>query len=47
MPTILVNNAAITRDALLLRMKPEDWDAGHRHQPDRRVPPVQGVCCGA
>lgn len=27
MPTILVNNAAITRDGLLLRMKPEDWDA--------------------
>ncbi len=26
MPTILVNNAAITRDALLLRMKTEDWD---------------------
>jgi len=26
-PTILVNNAAITRDRLLLRMKPEDWDA--------------------
>jgi len=26
-PTILVNNAAITRDTLLLRMKPEDWDA--------------------
>ena len=26
MPTILINNAAITRDALLLRMKPEDWD---------------------
>jgi len=25
-PTILVNNAAITRDMLLLRMKPEDWD---------------------
>ena len=24
---ILVNNAAITRDALALRMKPEDWDA--------------------
>ena len=24
MPTILVNNAAITRDTLLLRMKPED-----------------------
>jgi 3-oxoacyl-[acyl-carrier protein] reductase len=26
MPTILVNNAAITRDTLILRMKPEDWD---------------------
>lgn len=27
LPTILVNNAAVTRDTLLLRMKPEDWDA--------------------
>jgi 3-oxoacyl-[acyl-carrier protein] reductase len=26
MPTILINNAAITRDTLLLRMKPEDWE---------------------
>jgi 3-oxoacyl-[acyl-carrier protein] reductase len=26
MPTILVNNAAITRDTLLVRMKAEDWD---------------------
>ena len=26
MPTILVNNAAVTRDALLMRMKAEDWD---------------------
>jgi 3-oxoacyl-[acyl-carrier protein] reductase len=26
MPTILVNNAAVTRDMLLLRMKQEDWD---------------------
>ncbi len=26
MPTILVNNAAIARDGLLLRMKQEDWD---------------------
>ncbi len=25
-PSILVNNAAVTRDALLVRMKPEDWD---------------------
>ena len=26
-PSLLINNAAITRDTLLLRMKPEDWDA--------------------
>ena len=26
MPTVLINNAAVTRDALLVRMKPEDWD---------------------
>ncbi|MGH8426649.1 MAG: 3-oxoacyl-ACP reductase FabG [Gammaproteobacteria bacterium] len=26
MPDILVNNAGITRDGLLLRMKPEDWE---------------------
>jgi 3-oxoacyl-[acyl-carrier protein] reductase len=26
MPTVLVNNAAITRDMLLLRMKAEDWE---------------------
>ena len=26
-PTILVNNAGITRDALLLRMKDDDWDS--------------------
>lgn len=26
-PTILVNNAAITRDNLLVRMKPQEWDA--------------------
>ena len=26
-PTILVNNAGIARDMLLLRMKPEDWSA--------------------
>ncbi len=25
MPTILINNAGIARDALLLRMKPEEW----------------------
>jgi 3-oxoacyl-[acyl-carrier protein] reductase len=27
MPDILVNNAAITRDTLLLRMKDDDWDS--------------------
>ena len=27
MPSVLVNNAGIARDALLLRMKDEDWDA--------------------
>jgi 3-oxoacyl-[acyl-carrier protein] reductase len=26
LPTVLVNNAAITRDMLLVRMKSEDWD---------------------
>ena len=26
LPTILVNNAAITRDALLVRMKAQDWE---------------------
>lgn len=27
MPDILVNNAGVTRDTLLLRMKPEEWSA--------------------
>ncbi|MBE9562514.1 MAG: 3-oxoacyl-ACP reductase FabG [Proteobacteria bacterium] len=27
MPSILINNAAITRDNLLMRMKDEDWEA--------------------
>ena len=34
----LVNNAGITRDNLLLRMKAEDWDAGAGHQPHGRLP---------
>ena len=38
--SILVNNAGITRDKLAMRMKDDDWDGGHRHQPDGRVPPV-------
>ena len=28
-PLVLVNNAGITKDALMLRMKPEDWRAGY------------------
>ena len=31
-------NAGITRDTLLMRMSDDDWDAVHRHQPDRCVP---------
>ena len=34
----LVNNAGITRDNLLLRMKDEEWHAGAGHQPHRRLP---------
>ncbi len=26
-PTVLINNAGITRDNLLMRMKPEEWDS--------------------
>ncbi len=35
---VLVNNAGITRDNLALRMKDEDWDEVHGHQPEGRVP---------
>ncbi len=34
---ILVNNAAITRDGLAMRMKLEDWDAVTAHESDRRA----------
>ena len=33
-PTILINNAGITRDGLLLRMKDGDWDEVMRGQPE-------------
>ena len=33
-PTILVNNAGITRDNLLLRMKEDEVDECSRHRPD-------------
>ncbi len=29
-PSVLVNNAGITRDTLLMRMNEDDWDAVHR-----------------
>ena len=32
---VLVANAGITRDALVLRMDEDAWYRGHRHQPDR------------
>ena len=35
---VLVANAGITQDTLLLRMSDEDFDDGHRHQPRRRLP---------
>ena len=42
-PTILVNNAGITRDNLLIRMKDEEWDSNHQTQPDGSLPAVQGL----
>ena len=47
---VLVANAGITQDTLLLRMSDEDWSQRHRDQPDRRRsgspsgPPR--ACCG-
>ena len=35
---VLVNNAGITRDGLLVRMKDEDWDEVMERQPARRLP---------
>ena len=35
---VLVANAGITDDTLLLRMTDEQFEPGARHQPDRRVP---------
>ena len=32
---ILVDNAGITRDTLIVRMSDEEWDDGHRHEPPR------------
>ena len=35
---VLVANAGITADTLVLRMSDDDWSRRHRHQPDRLVP---------
>ena len=45
--TILVNNAGITRDNLLLRMKDDDWDAimATNLKPVFRL--SQARCCAA
>ena len=45
--TILVNNAGITRDNLLLRMKDEEWDDDHGDQPEAGVPALARRCCAA
>ena len=39
---ILVSNAGITRDQLMLRMKRSDWDEVDRHEPDGVVHAVPG-----
>jgi len=30
--SVLINNAGVTEDTLLLRMKPEQWEKNHRNQ---------------
>ena len=42
--SILVNNAGITRDNILLRLKDEDWDEVLRGQPEGGVQPDTGGC---
>ena len=39
---VLVNNAGITRDQLLMRMSEEDWDRRDRRQPQERLQHDQG-----
>ncbi len=43
MPTILVNNAAVTRDALLAAHEAGGLGPGDHDQPDLGIPPLQGV----
>ena len=35
----LVNNAGVTADGLAVQLDDDDWEQGHRHEPDRRLPP--------
>ena len=42
-PAILVNNAGITRDNLLMRMTPDEWDAVVSTNLVVRLPGVEGV----
>ena len=39
---VLVNNAGITRDNLLVRMKEEDWDRGNYNKPQISLQLHQG-----
>jgi hypothetical protein len=39
---VLVNNAGVTEDNLILRMSRDAWDKGPRDEPDRRFPPDPG-----
>ena len=43
---VLVSNAGITQDGLLLRMSEDDFTVGDRHQPHRRVPGRQARRAG-
>ncbi len=40
--SILVNNAGITRDQLIMLMPEADWDAVHRHQPEKHLQLLEG-----
>ena len=40
----LVNNAGVTRDNLLLRMKDAEWQRGAGHQPHRRRSSARRPC---
>ena len=41
-PSILVNNAGVTRDGLLMRMSAEDWQTVLDTDLTRRLPHLQG-----